>query len=259
MFDVRRFRSGGQRSAFTLVELLVVTAIIAILAAVLLPVLSRAQLRAQRIQCVSNLRQLAVAAQVYTGDNSDFYPIAQYEDDANNILYCWDFTQYEKTSRVVPGILWQGQTNPQIQQCPSYNGSANWEGDPDTGYNYNTSYIGHGQGEAIEQPAKVSALRHAAGTAAFGDGQWSSGADKFMRAPWPDVSNGGDGPDANDLRSEGTQGFRHSGLSNVAFCDGHAESLSACHTNFAADPYNPSPLAAGTGFLSPSNSLYSLE
>ena len=39
--------------------------------------------RAKRIQCVSNLRQLDIAAQVYIGDNSDFYPFAYYFDDAN--------------------------------------------------------------------------------------------------------------------------------------------------------------------------------
>jgi prepilin-type N-terminal cleavage/methylation domain-containing protein/prepilin-type processing-associated H-X9-DG protein len=247
-----------QRSAFTLIELLVVIAIIAILAALLLPVLSQAQLRANRIQCISNMREMAAAAQVYTGDNSDFYPIAQYYDSVNNISYCWDFTLYENNSHVVPGLLWQGQANPRIQQCPSFNGSANWTGDPYTGYNYNTSYIGHGQFEATEQPARSSAARHPAKTAIFGDGQYSGGANKFMRAPWPDQNNGGDSSNMNGLRSSGTQGFRHSGLSNAAFCDGHAESLSACYTNYATDPYNPSPVTTGTGFLSQSNSTYSL-
>ncbi len=200
-----------------------------------------------------------MAAQMYTADNSAFYPIAQYYDSMQNISYCWDFTTYESSSRVVPGLLWQGQMNPQIQQCPSFNGNANWDSDPYTGYNYNTSYIGHGQGEAIEQPAKDSALRHPAKTVIFGDGQWSDGADKFMRAPWPDDSNGGDSSDADDLRSSGTQGYRHSGLSNAAFCDGHAESLSACCTNYEASPYDSSVIATGTGFLSVSNTFYSLQ
>ena len=244
---------------FTLVELLVVIAIIAILAALLLPVLSQAQLRAKRIQCLNNQRQMAMAAQIYTADNSALYPVAQYYDSVKNISWCWDFTTYESSSRVVPGLLWQGQMNPQIQQCPSFNGNANWYGDPYTGYNYNTSYIGHGQGEAIEQPAKDSALRHPAKTAIFGDGQYSGGADKFMRAPWPDERNGGDSSDADDQRSPGTQGFRHSGLSNATFCDGHAESLSACCTNYEASPYDSSVIATGTGFLSASNTLYSLQ
>ena len=98
----------------------------AILAAMLLPALARAKARAKGIQCVSNLRQLGLAAQIYLGDNWDFYPFAYYFDAANAMLYCWDFTTYVNSGRVVPGVLWQGQTNPQIQQCPSFAGSANW-------------------------------------------------------------------------------------------------------------------------------------
>ena len=56
---------------FTLIELLVVIAIIAILAAVLLPVLSKAQLRAQEIGSLNNLHQLAEAAVMYDHDNND--------------------------------------------------------------------------------------------------------------------------------------------------------------------------------------------
>lgn len=70
------------RRAFTLIELLVVIAIIAILAALLLPVLSRAKQRAQGALCLNNGRQLMVAMHLYTSENNDFYP--PNPDDANN-------------------------------------------------------------------------------------------------------------------------------------------------------------------------------
>ena len=240
--------------AFTLIELLVAIAIVAILAALLLPALSRSKATAKRIHCLSNLHQVLIAAHVYVDDNAGSYPVAYQSGTINGsaALICWDLTTIAgNPPTVIPGLLWQSQGNKQIQQCPSFTGGANWVVDPYTGYNYNTSYIGHGQQEDIPEPAKSAAVKQPMKTILFGDGQYAAGANKFMRAPW---ANPGD--DSFRGRWAGTQGFRHQKRSNAAFGDGHAESL---RERFVENEDGAKNVATGTGFLSADNSLYDLE
>ena len=99
--DFRSLRS--LRSAFTLIELLVVIAIIAILASLLLPALAKAKLKAQQVNCLSNLKQLMLADTMYVQDS-----------DGKNLDYWSD------ANEIWMGSLIAYQANvAQVRVCPS--------------------------------------------------------------------------------------------------------------------------------------------
>jgi prepilin-type N-terminal cleavage/methylation domain-containing protein len=110
------------RGAFTLIELLVVIAIIAILAALLLPALAAAKQRAQRMACLSNLKQLGMAGNLYTNDNQDRLPWPNWDGGAASTpgwLYGANGpnspTNLNTGNRVIDGQNWEQGRMPNLQ------------------------------------------------------------------------------------------------------------------------------------------------
>ena len=87
-----------------------------------------------------------------------------------------------------------------------------------------------------------------AAVAIFGDGGFESGANKFMRSPWPTPRDG------FAERYAGTQHYRHLGRTNVGWCDGSASSTESLFRE--TDPASVALIAEDTGFLSADNSAY---
>jgi prepilin-type N-terminal cleavage/methylation domain-containing protein len=114
------------KSAFTLIEILIVIAIIAILAALLLPALATAKSKGQRISCMNNLRQLGVACQVYTADNDgrlvENWPYALQPNLETN---CWMHGNMRLPSEAAnqpllrTGKLFPYANNPNSYHCPA--------------------------------------------------------------------------------------------------------------------------------------------
>ncbi len=237
--------SGIRRNGFTLIELLVVIAIIAILAAILFPVFARARAKAQQASCLSNQKQLALAFLMYAQDYDDTMAPAYYFTDGWGVEHGWDFTIDYAAWSFTPGLIGPYTKNTQINGCPQAASLPTYDRQT-TGYAYNVSYVGATWDEG-RQPARLGSISYPAETAMLADGAFWDGttgkvtATNYLRAPG-DPYYSYVGPNVH---------FRHNGVANVGYCDGHVKAVGQKH--------GVSGSSADLANLSANDSAYDLD
>jgi len=128
---------GSDATAFTLIELLVVIGIIAILIGILLVALGRARASANRVACLSNIRQLGTAVLQYCQNNNGWFPTCGLHEDSFWVPYPEDWVHWQPNRRLadsaIARYLIRGQDVELLKKlltCPSdsIEGHREWPG-----------------------------------------------------------------------------------------------------------------------------------
>jgi len=209
------------QSAFTLIELLVVIAIIAILAAILFPVFGRARENARKSSCASNLKQLGLAAQMYSQDFDEILPRI-YVNDPSSKSWAQIIQPYVKST--------------QAFNCPSYS-DINYDG---TFYSEKLAYGMNARFDPFYSSSQnigipLARVSKPSETVLFTDGvnfrtTFTGGA---MDTPPPDRK----------------VAYRHLEMTNVAFVDGHVKSMRKDNLEVKATTEDGAALSGDNQFI----------
>jgi prepilin-type N-terminal cleavage/methylation domain-containing protein/prepilin-type processing-associated H-X9-DG protein len=209
------------RPAFTLVELLVVVAVIAVLAALLLPALSSTRVPAQRANCASNLHQLGLAAQLYWDENSgNCFSYGGTSTNGGQLYWFgWIGPGAEGTRPFDPtvGVLYPYLQGRGVNLCPAFNYLSPQFKLKATGPTYDYGYNLYLSGAAGQPPINIGRLARLSGLVLVADAAqintWEAPASPSnpMIEEWYYVDNSTNEPNGH---------FRHQQKAQAAFCDG---------------------------------------
>jgi prepilin-type N-terminal cleavage/methylation domain-containing protein/prepilin-type processing-associated H-X9-DG protein len=227
----------SNRRGFTLIELLVVIAIIAILAAIIFPIFSRVRERGLQITCMSNMRQIGMAVNMYASDNSDGLPTTWHWDNRGWCGQDASWKQlifvYQKSDELFYCPTFEGRgvdckdyvDNPQVRYLGQY-GINNWA------YIPYFSGVNPNQGDYQRyETSKVSGLTNPAATILVSE----NGDSDWIVEPEPYKCVDPSSQIKIFTADYGLIKFRHGGKNsaNATFADGHAKAMT--HDQFHAN------------------------
>jgi prepilin-type processing-associated H-X9-DG protein/prepilin-type N-terminal cleavage/methylation domain-containing protein len=234
-----------RRPAFTLVELFVVIAVLALLLAILLPGLAQARDQARSTACQSNLRQLHLANENYAlANNGHYVPAASDIWDAGGGRHRWHGVRRSIHALNTHDAIFDPRLGPlarsladgMVKACPAFGeyattGNAFEAGTG--GYGYNARGVGSREYEfgftrrAAESSMQAQEIRQPSRTVMFTDAALPQGYPQQMiveysfAEPPHFVSLGPSGPVESSLLGDPSIHFRHRRQANAAWCDGH--------------------------------------
>lgn len=229
----------ARASGFTLVELLIVVAIISLLLAIMMPSLAHARSQARSVKCRSNLRQLGIALTMYAGDyRGRTMPLAYTDSDTvrdGGPLYWWggnNGTSINHTRGFTWPYLSSDLKKDGVYECPeqpwgSYRPQAN-ENSITSTYGYNGYYLcspytpGYQISARVHPWLLIEKVREPGRTFAFADTMIELAGElrncALLDPPMLYVNN-----HRWNVNDTPTTAFRHRGDANLAFVDGHVQ------------------------------------
>lgn len=211
-----RYNTNRAHRAFTLIELLIVITIIAILAAILFPVFSRARENARRSSCQSNLKQIGLALMQYTQDYDERLVRGDDQGAPIRLHYAELLMPYIKSE--------------QVFRCPSAAGTSN-ECNPfnrfPVSYALNNMYEGSNSWRLFNAviPTSLAAIQDVTGTVFAGDARNQTTAIDFCYQVTVNPVYSAGPPVTFGAALQGLYVERHLDTANWAFLDGHVKPM----------------------------------